>query len=271
MDLYEVLGVRRGATRPRSGGRTRSTPAASIPTSTPATRWRPEVRRPSPRAFEVLSDPQRRAQYDRGEVRVRAPPARPRGRLRRLRLLGRGAGGRVGLPPDLRRRARRRAPPPPTPAARTSSRRRRCPSRSRFRGTRRRVNVVRLGACGACAGAGDVAVRSLPCPRAAGRGTSARAAGAWCSPAPAPSAAAAAVGAAAVRALRRRGAGHAERVADVEIPAGAGDGTRVRLPGSATPGAAAARAGDFLLVVRVEPHPLTAARATTSSARCRSP
>ena len=42
---------------------------------------------------------------------------------------------------------------------------------------------------------------------------------------------------------------------DVEIPAGACDGSRIRIPGAGNAGRRGGPPGDFILVVQVEPHP----------------
>jgi DnaJ-class molecular chaperone len=45
------------------------------------------------------------------------------------------------------------------------------------------------------------------------------------------------------------------RTVDVRIPAGVGDGSRVRVPGEGGPGSGGARAGDLFLRIRLVPHP----------------
>ena len=126
-------GARRGTRR--DAGRD----PAGVPEARPPPASRPEPRRRGggrkfqaiSSAFEVLSDPQRRAQYDRGEVRVRArgrapPRSASRASTSRPRCRREGVGFHQIFAGVLGARAGPRA----TPAARTSSRRRASPSRS---------------------------------------------------------------------------------------------------------------------------------------------
>ena len=118
------------------------------------------------------------------------------------------------------------------------------------------MNVVRLGACGACAGSGDVAVAPFPCPTCGGTGHLPSRRGRMIFTRACPDCGA--TGQVARRACARcAGEGRVMQSewADVDIPPGAGDGTRIHLAGLGNAGRRGGRAGDFHLVVRVEPHP----------------
>ena len=122
--------------------------------------------------------PQRRAEYDRGEVRAAPRPRVADGRLRRLRLLGRGAGRRASgfhqiFEGVLGRRRRGRGAPARGEDLEQSAR---VSFDEAFHGATppppRRAPGRRATSCG---GTGDVAIGPQPCEACGGRGPGARA------------------------------------------------------------------------------------------------
>ena len=103
-DLYELMGLRRGATLVELRRAHQRLVRQFHPAINPGDLAAAERFHLVKAAFEVLSNPERRAAYDRGE-KVHAPAAVARGPLRGVRLLGRGPGGKRRLQGDLRRRA----------------------------------------------------------------------------------------------------------------------------------------------------------------------
>jgi molecular chaperone DnaJ len=122
-------------------------------------------------------------------------------------------------------------------------------------GATRRVHLVRFEPCGACGGAGDVAIGPVPCSRCQGSGTVRGSRGHMIFSRPC-----AACGGAGE--VRRKSCGRCEgegRVVasewlEVSIPAGVGNGSQVRLPGAGNAGRRGGPPGDFLLTVEVEEH-----------------
>src|SRR5215211_6585582 len=169
------------------------------------------------RAYAVLSDPKKRAEYD--EAR---------------RLLGSGAfgggfggfpGGGGGFPGGTRVRVEDLGGPAPCHTCHGSGAKpgtlpRPCPT-CNGRGTvTRDQGLFGLSSpCPTCQGRGSVI--DDPCPTCNGRGTEVRA-----------------------------------RELKVRIPTGVNDGATIRLRGQGEPGQAGAPAGDLIVKVRVTPHPL---------------
>ncbi|PYQ10947.1 MAG: molecular chaperone DnaJ [Acidobacteria bacterium] len=256
MDLYAVLGVRRVATTAEIRRAYQKLARQLHPDLNPGDPQAVERFQAVSSAFEVLSDPQRRAAYDRGEsvaVTSGIPEVGFHGFDFSAEVRLGGAGFQEIFGDILRRPA-----PPETEAARGEDLEQtaRLAFEECFHDTRRRVHVVRQDRCPTCQGAGEVTLAPQPCPACQGRGE--------------------------VRSLRGRmvftrrcsdcggtgtlgrrpcprcaGEGRVMRTEwlEVGIPAGVGDGSRVRISGAGNAGRRGGPPGDFVLVVEVEPHP----------------
>ena len=253
MDLYDPLGVRRSATQPEIRRAYQKLARQLHPDLNPGAPVSAERFRAVSRAFEVLSDPQRRAQYDRGEG-VPLPPAAPALGFEGFDFSAEVRVGRIDFREIIEGLS-------PGEAAEDSSRGEdfeevaRISFQESFEGTKRRVNVMRFDRCPSCQGAGEVELGQRPCPACQGQGQ--------------------------VRASRGRmiftrrcrecaGTGQLGRHRcalcsgegrvmhsdwlEVTIPPGAGDGTRLRVPGGGNAGRRGGPPGDFVLRVQVEPH-----------------
>lgn len=255
MDLYAALGVRNTATTAEIRRAYQKLARLLHPDLNPGDPVAIERFNAVQSAFNVLSDPQRRGQYDRGESAA-PPKAAPQIGFEGFDFSAQMHVGRFNFSEILEGvLTPERAPEDATPGedleevARISF-------RESFEGTRRRVNVTRYDRCPACQGAGDLELGKRPCPTCHGEGK--------------------------VRGSRGRmiftrrcrdcgGSGQLGRVRcnrcsgegralhrdwlEVTIPPGAGDGTRLRLAGAGNAGRRGGKAGDFVLQVQVEPHP----------------
>jgi len=253
MDLYERLGVKRsaGATELRRAWQRLS--RALHPALNPGDPVAAERYREAAQAFEMLSDPKRRAAYDRGELpAVPVEPAAEGGfegfdfsarvhvetvGFREIFDPARDAGGRAAQRgEDLEQ------------ATRVSF-------EESMAGTTRRVHLVRSEPCAACGGSGDVAVGPVPCPRCQGSGTVRGSRGHMIFSRP--------CGACGGEGeIRRKTCGRcdgegraiASEWLEVRIPPGVGNGSQVRLPGAGNAGRRGGPPGDFVLTVDVEEH-----------------
>lgn len=253
MDFYEVLGVRRNASVAEIRRAYQKQARRLHPDLNPGDPIAAERFRVVSRAFEVLSDAPRRAQYDRGETPAPPPPRAEVGfagfdfseQVRVERAGFREIFQGVLHPAD--------APAAGEDLQQTT----RVSFEECLQGTRRRVHVVRFEACPACEGRGVVSLRPRPCPTCEGRGELRTTRGRMVFTRPCRDCAGTGV-------LGRRpcaqcaGEGrvmHSEWL-EVQIPPGVGHGSRVRLPGWGNAGRRGGPPGDFVLVVEVEPHPL---------------
>jgi molecular chaperone DnaJ len=256
MDLYDLLGVRKNASAAEVRRAFQKRARCLHPDLNPGDPVAAARFREVSRAFDVLSDPPSRAAYDRGEPSpTPVSPAAESGfegfdfsaqvRVERLgfreifdaeRRLPEHPGG--GRGEDLEQSTR-------------------LTFEESLVGTKRRVHLVRYEPCAACQGAGEVAFGPVPCPRCLGSGQVRGSRGhmifsrrcAECD---------------ARGTLHRRScprcAGEGRLATsewvDVQIPPGVGDGSQVRVPGCGNAGRRSGAAGDFILSIAVDAHPV---------------
>jgi molecular chaperone DnaJ len=205
-------------------------------------------------AFEVLSDPERRSAYDRGVVEGKTHREQPPLAFEGFDFAT-GGGGRQGF-----RELFESAIEPPGEASQRGEDLEvtlRISFDEAFRGAHRRLSVTRLSPCATCDGSGHVARAAEICPACGGEGSTQVRRGhlvfrARCR---------------ACSGLGRRlqdacpaCAGesrvHETEWMDVNVPPGIEHGTRLRLPLAGNAGRRGGAAGDFVVHVEVDPHPL---------------
>jgi molecular chaperone DnaJ len=256
MDLYALLGIRPKATQAeiRRAFQKR------------ARQWHPDINPGDPlaaeryrhllSAVEVLSDDERRALYDGGgDPFARARPAPEIGFAGfdfsvETRTDGSFRDIFDGVLPGS-------APPPEAVRGEDLEQSTSVTFDEAFHGARRRMHLMRQDRCPTCAGSGDVSFAPIACPKCGGAGRLRAARGHMvftreCSECQGqgrldrrPCVQCAAQG----RLM------HSEWL-EVQIPAGVESGSRVRLPGGGNVGQRGGAAGDFVLQVQVEPHPI---------------
>lgn len=224
-DYYEILGVKRDASEKEIKQAYRRLARRYHPDVNPGDMAAEERFKNINRAYEVLSDPQKRAKYDRyGEQWEQAEAfekaraqAGVKGGARTFHfdfgdLFGRG--GFESIFGDLFGGARRRAPMRGQNVEYTTE----ITLEEAYAGTTRYLQLQSEETCPTCQGAGELA--NAICHVCRGEGTVSR-----------------------------------PKRLEVKIPAGARDGTRVRLAGEGSPGFGGGPRGDLYVVVRVRPHP----------------
>jgi molecular chaperone DnaJ len=257
MDLYEILGVRSGARVAEIRRAFQKLSRQLHPALNPGDPTAAERYRELTAAFEVLSDPERRAAYDRGE----APTQVVSTTVTEVVFEGFDFSAERQPPAGFRDIFEGMAAPGVRPASvrgEDLEQVARISFEESMTGARRRIHVVRQDRCPICEGAGLVSLTPpQPCARCGGVGHLKARRGHM-------------VFSRSCRDCAARGvtterpcprcAGEGRLIQsewlDVEIPPGAGDGTRVRLPGLGNAGRTSGPPGDLTLVVEVAPHRL---------------
>lgn len=255
MDLYELLGVGREASGAELRRAYQRLARRLHPALNPLDPLADERFRAVSRAYEVLSDPESRARYDRGE---REEPERPSGpevqfhsfdfsaEVKRV-----GAGFREifdGLIPGAARD--HEATPGEDLEQQT-----RISFEDSLHGAQRRVQLTRFETCPICDGSGATSFQAIACARCRGAGQLRASRGHLVFTRSCPECGG--------RGTLSRPCGRCEGEGrlmqsewiDVEIPPGVASGSRVRLPGAGNAGRRGGKPGDFVLVIEVEPHP----------------
>jgi molecular chaperone DnaJ len=253
MDHYELLGVRRNASSAELRRAYQKLARRLHPDLNPGDPLAAERYRAVTEAFQVLQDKERRAAYDRGERKEKAPPpvaavgfegfdfsieAKSGPAFRELfESVLRGTTTETARGEDLEARVR-------------------LAFDEAMRGAERRIDLVRQEPCPACGGAGELAASPTPCPRCLGSGQLRSRRGHMIFSQACPDCAGA--GRLTRRACARcSGEGRVLRSdrLEVRIPPGVADGERLRLTDCGNAGRRGGPAGDLVLSVEVEPHP----------------
>jgi molecular chaperone DnaJ len=253
MDLYERLGVRRAAGGAEIRRAWQRLSRALHPAVNPGDPVAAERYREAARAFEILADPKRRAAYDRGELEAEPVLPRVEAGFEGFDFEARVRVESVGF----REIFEHALPEAKAPTGEDVEQATRVSFEESMKGTSRRVHLVRLEACSACGGSGEVRFAPVRCARCGGSGSVRGSRGHMIFSRP--------CGDCDGRGERSRkpcprcsgeGRALASEWLEVRIPAGVSSGTRVRLPGAGNAGRRGGPPGDFLLTLEVEEHPL---------------
>jgi len=256
MDLYELLGVRKTASVAEIRRAYQKRARSLHPDLNPGDPVAADRFREVSRAFEVLSDPQRRAAYDRGEPSPAPVAPAAEGGFEGFDFSAQVRIERVGFKEIFD--AELGAPQAPDAGrGEDLEQATRLSFEESLKGTERRVHLVRFEPCPGCQGAGEVAIGPVPCPRCRGSGHVKGSRGhmifsrrcAECD---------------GRGILHRRPCGRcagegrliASEWLDVHIPPGVHDGSQVRVPGCGNAGRRSHPPGDFVLSVQVDTHPV---------------
>jgi len=254
MDYYELLGIRRAATVSEIRRAYQKLARRLHPDLNPGDPVAAGSFSAVSQAFEVLSDPQRRGQYDRGES---APP--PRAPEVGFEGFDFSAEVRVGTV-DFREIFEGVLRPTRVAEGSHGEDLEEVAAVSfeeSFQGTSRRVQLIRYEQCAACGGSGELALNPRPCSACEGTGQVRAKRGRMiftrgCDECGATGI----VGRRLCARCSSEGRVMQSEWLEVQIPAGVSHGSRVRVPGAGNAGRRGGPSGDLVLTVHVAPHPL---------------
>ena len=256
MDLYDVLGVRRAAGAAEIRRAWQRLARALHPALNPGDPVSAARFAEAAHAHEVLSDAERRAAYDRGERE--ASPIAPalEGGFEGFDFSAHVRVETVGFH-EIFDSAARPLDSSESLRGEDLEQATRVSFEESMAGATRRVHLVRFEPCPDCQGSGDVAFGPIACPRCQGSGAVRGSRGHMIFTRPCRDCDGSGT-------LRRRSCprctGEGRVVASewlsLQIPAGVGAGSNVRIPGAGNAGRRGGPAGDLVLSVQVEPHAL---------------
>jgi molecular chaperone DnaJ len=257
MELYQALGLKRGAKPADIRRAWQRVSRALHPALNPGDPHAAERYREAAAAFEILSDTQRRAAYDRGELPAVAVAQAPRGGFEGFDFSASVRVESVGFREIFDEALRPASAEQQSFPGEDLEQATRVGFDESLKGASRRVHLVRFDRCPGCAGRGDVAFGPVRCHRCNGTGTVRGSRGHMIFSRPCGECG-------GTGEIRRtpcpRCSGEGRAIAsewlDVLIPPGVGDGSQVRLPGAGNAGRRGGAPGDFVLTVEVEPHPV---------------
>jgi molecular chaperone DnaJ len=247
-DFYDVLGVTKKASGDEIKKAYRKLARQYHPDRNPGDEAAEERFKEVQEAYDTLSDPEKRKQYDAGGV---------------FAGFGRGGGGGPGFASDLGDifssffgRGRGGAPPPVR--GRDLETDVHLSFQQAMEGAQVPVTVTKAAACATCGGTGAAPGTSpIVCPRCGGRGVDSQSQGLFSISQPCPQCGGQGqiiehpcetCGGSGLTAQRKR--------YRVNIPAGVRDGTRIRLAGKGEDGPRGGQPGDLYVTTRVAPSPV---------------
>jgi molecular chaperone DnaJ len=255
MDYYEILGVRRGASVAELRRAYQRLARLLHPALNPLDPVAAERYSTATRAFEVLKDPESRARYDRGEM---APPAAQGGPSVEFHSFDfsvetqRGSAGFREIFAAVMPGAAQESGPLPGEGLEQAAT---ISFEESLRGAARRVQLLRFVVCSLCKGSGETSLSAVACSRCRGSGQLRTRRGHMVFTRSCPDCGGGGMQARPCARCSGEGRLTQSEGISVDIPAGVARGSRVRVRGAGNAGRRGGPAGDFVLVIDVEPHP----------------